>query len=191
MTSQNFVIIGSGNGLLPVWCHAVIWSNCDYLSIRPLRTNYSKIWRIINNFPSRKCIWKSLQNDPFCSDLNVLQTAQIPWSCVTYRYFFSGLLVPWHRFVQHQPFPVNLKGCFNCFADTSGSTDWLTDLLLTDWLTDWLLTDWLTDWRADWLDLTQKGHIQQHPIKLTIQWRKRFQRWSDEIRFNYKPTKII
>ena len=31
--SVNWVIIGSDNGLLPVWCQAITWTNADHLSI--------------------------------------------------------------------------------------------------------------------------------------------------------------
>ena len=37
--SANCAIIGSGNGLLPEHCQAIIWNNADKLLIGPLRTN--------------------------------------------------------------------------------------------------------------------------------------------------------
>ena len=40
----NWVIIGSGNGLAPVWCQAITWTNADSLSICPVGTCFSEIW---------------------------------------------------------------------------------------------------------------------------------------------------
>ena len=37
------VIIGLGNGLLPVKCHAIIWTNDDLLLTGILETTFSKI----------------------------------------------------------------------------------------------------------------------------------------------------
>ena len=42
-TLVNYAIIGSGNGLSPVWHQAIIWTNVDLLPIRPLATNFSEI----------------------------------------------------------------------------------------------------------------------------------------------------
>ena len=39
----NWVSIGSGNGLSPVWCQAITWTNADFLSTGPLGTNFSEI----------------------------------------------------------------------------------------------------------------------------------------------------
>ena len=33
--SVNWVGIGSGNGFLPVWCQAIIWTNATILSTGP------------------------------------------------------------------------------------------------------------------------------------------------------------
>ena len=41
--SANVVIIGSGNGLAPVWCQAITWTNADLLSIGPSPTNSCEI----------------------------------------------------------------------------------------------------------------------------------------------------
>ena len=35
---------GSGNGLLPVRCQAITWTNASLLSIGPFETNFSEIW---------------------------------------------------------------------------------------------------------------------------------------------------
>ena len=41
--SVNWVSIGSGNGLLPVWHQAITWTNADILSKGPSGTNFSEI----------------------------------------------------------------------------------------------------------------------------------------------------
>ena len=43
MLSLLMVIIGLGNGLLPVWGQAIVWINDDHLSIGPLGTNFNVI----------------------------------------------------------------------------------------------------------------------------------------------------
>ena len=42
-TSLHKTIIGSDNGLLPVWHQAIIWTNGGMILIASLRTNFSKI----------------------------------------------------------------------------------------------------------------------------------------------------
>ena len=39
----NWAIIGSGNGLSPIWCQDITWNNAGLLSIRLLGTNFRKI----------------------------------------------------------------------------------------------------------------------------------------------------
>ena len=41
--SMDCVIIGPCNGLVPVWCQAIIWSNTDLYLIRSKRTNFGDI----------------------------------------------------------------------------------------------------------------------------------------------------
>ena len=43
MASVNYVIIGSGNGLSPVWHQVITQTIADLLLIRPLDMNFSKI----------------------------------------------------------------------------------------------------------------------------------------------------
>ena len=52
--SVNWVSIGSDNGLSPVWCQAITWTNAVLLSIRLLGTNFSEILIKIQNFTFRK-----------------------------------------------------------------------------------------------------------------------------------------
>ena len=63
--SVNCISIGSGNRMLPVWHHAITWTNADLLSIRILWGKSQ--WNFDQNtflFFSRKYIWKCFpQND--------------------------------------------------------------------------------------------------------------------------------
>ena len=67
-------IIGSNNGLSPARCQAITWTGAGIVWIALLGTNFSQILIDIENFHSRKCIWKChLQNlQPFYLSLNVL-----------------------------------------------------------------------------------------------------------------------
>ena len=50
--SFNWVIIDSGNGLAPIWCQAITWTNHDLVSIlMKFKTKYK-------TFLSSKFIWK-------------------------------------------------------------------------------------------------------------------------------------
>ena len=60
--SGNWVSIGSGNGLAPVWRQAIAWTNADLLSIGPLGTNFSEILMLILTFSFKK---KQLKWQPF------------------------------------------------------------------------------------------------------------------------------
>ena len=52
----NWVIIGSGNGLLPERIQAITWTNADWLWIVSLGINFIEIWIKIHLFFSGKCI---------------------------------------------------------------------------------------------------------------------------------------
>ena len=52
----NKAIIIQGNGLSPIWCHAITWSNVGLLSIGLLGPNFSEIWIWILSFQLKKCI---------------------------------------------------------------------------------------------------------------------------------------
>ena len=51
---MNWVIIGLGNGLLPVRHQAITWFNAGLLSIGHLGTNFSEIWIWILTFSFKK-----------------------------------------------------------------------------------------------------------------------------------------
>ena len=53
-TSKNWVIIGPGNGLFPVWCQAIIWINAALLSIGLMGTYFNEIWIGILSFSFNK-----------------------------------------------------------------------------------------------------------------------------------------
>ena len=46
--------IGSGNGLTPVRCQAITWTNTDLLLITPVATNFSEILIKIQQFSFKK-----------------------------------------------------------------------------------------------------------------------------------------
>ena len=70
----NVTIIGSDNGLSPVQCQAIIWTNAGILLIGPSGTNFSEILIKINTFSFKKMRLKgsSVKWRPFCLGLNVL-----------------------------------------------------------------------------------------------------------------------
>ena len=72
--SLNWAIIGSDNGLPPVWRQAIIWTNAGILLIGPLGTNFSEILIRILIFSFKKMRLKvsSAKRRPFCLSLNVL-----------------------------------------------------------------------------------------------------------------------
>ena len=71
----KLTIIGSDNGLLPVQCQAIIWTNAGILLIGPLGTNFSEILIGIQTFQFKKMHLKMMSSKwwPFCLSLNVLQ----------------------------------------------------------------------------------------------------------------------
>ena len=50
--------IASDNGLTPIWCQAIIWTNAALLSIRTVGTHFGEILFKIQKFHSRKCTCK-------------------------------------------------------------------------------------------------------------------------------------
>ena len=65
MREYYYTITGSDDGLPPVQCQAIIWTNDGLLSIRPLGTNFSFIK--IENYSSKKKFWKCrLQTGAIC-----------------------------------------------------------------------------------------------------------------------------
>ena len=68
------VIIGSGNGLAPVWCQAFTWTNADLLLIAPLGTNFNEISIKIQQFSFKEMHFRltSAKCRPFCFSLNMV-----------------------------------------------------------------------------------------------------------------------
>ena len=52
--SEDWVIIGWGNGLVLVQCQAITWTNDDLLSVGPTETNLSEIWIKMQSFSFKK-----------------------------------------------------------------------------------------------------------------------------------------
>ena len=71
---SNLTIIGSNNGLSPIWHQAIIWTNAVSLSFEPLRTHFRKIVFQIQTYLFKKMHFKMLSGkcQPFCLGLNVL-----------------------------------------------------------------------------------------------------------------------
>ena len=61
--SVNNAIIGSDNGLLPIRCQAIIWTNAGFLLIRPQGKYFKEILFEIEKFSFKEMHWKfHLQN---------------------------------------------------------------------------------------------------------------------------------
>ena len=73
---NKLTIIGSDNGLSPVWRQAIIWTNDGLLSIGTLWTNFSENVIKIPTLSFKKMHLKisSGKRRPFCLSLNVLTT---------------------------------------------------------------------------------------------------------------------
>ena len=74
----NQVSIGSNNGLSPIQCQAIIWTNAGLLSIGPLGTNFSAILIKTQNFSFTKMHLKisSAKSRPFCAGGDELMVNQ-------------------------------------------------------------------------------------------------------------------
>ena len=72
---SKITIIGSGNGLSPDLCQAIIWTNAGGLLIIPLGINFSEILIEIHAFSFNKMHLKmsSAKWRPFYLGLNVLR----------------------------------------------------------------------------------------------------------------------
>ena len=90
MHHWNWVIIGSGNGLMPVCRQAITWINDDLLSIRLFGTKFSKIFVKIKHFHWQSSIWKYCLTlpkwQPSCLSLtkvqeNMGQVMEVQLSC--------------------------------------------------------------------------------------------------------------
>ena len=71
--SGNGVIIGSCNGLAPVWCQAIIWTNADWSSTGSSETNYSE---------SKCSSFHSFQDNP-CENVYKIAAILLRHQCVT------------------------------------------------------------------------------------------------------------
>ena len=83
---SKLTIIGSGNGLSPDRCQAIIWTNVGLLFIAPLGTNSCEtiIEIIVFSFKKMRLKVSSAKRRPFCLGLNVLsQNRSLPWHRVS------------------------------------------------------------------------------------------------------------
>ena len=78
--SVNWAIIGSGNGLSPIWCQAITWTNAGLLSIGLLGTNFSEFWIRILSLSCKKMNLKMLSAkcQPFCLCQEVFNPSILP-----------------------------------------------------------------------------------------------------------------
>ena len=69
----NYTIICSANGLSPIRCQAIIWTNAGILLTGPLELNFSEMLIEIHTFSFKKMHFKmsSVKGRPFCLGLNV------------------------------------------------------------------------------------------------------------------------
>ena len=97
--SVNWMGIGSGNGLSPVRCQAITWTNADVLSIGSLGANFSEISIEIQTFSFKKMCLKT-----FCSGgdsmdslsglkkkvkaVVALRSLQITWGYFCYYHYY-------------------------------------------------------------------------------------------------------
>ena len=72
--SVNDATFGPDNGLSPIQCQAIIWSNAGILLIESLGTNFSEIWIRVGRFSLKKTHSKlpSEKRQPFVLNLNEL-----------------------------------------------------------------------------------------------------------------------
>ena len=72
--SVHHTYIASDNGLSPVWCHAISWTDAAILAIRPKVTFLSEILFKIRKFSFKKIhlTKTSAKWRPFCLGLNVV-----------------------------------------------------------------------------------------------------------------------
>ena len=85
---SNLTIIGSDNGILPVWHQAIIWTNAATLSIRSSETYLSAISSKIQKFSFQgnafeKVIWKmaAILSRPQCvNSIAMTNVTFTPWA---------------------------------------------------------------------------------------------------------------
>ena len=99
--------IVSGNGLLPVWQQAIIWTSADVLSIGPLKTNSTEIWIKILTFTFKKMRLEmsSVRWHPFCPG----------WDEFTNQLCTITIITP-HAWVVRQAttgWPILVRGWFS------------------------------------------------------------------------------
>ena len=103
---HKVTIIGLDNGLSPVRCQAIIWTNAGILLIRTLGTNFSEILIETHTFLFKKTHLKMSSGKwrPFCLGLYVLIGSVI---CLShFRSQASYCSIVWHFLV---PISIRIK----------------------------------------------------------------------------------
>ena len=79
------VINSSNNGLSPVRCQSIIWTNAESLLIGPLENTSEKFWLKFQHFYSRKYVWECRleSGDHFVSASMCLSAMNISYNQVT------------------------------------------------------------------------------------------------------------
>ena len=100
---SKLTIIGSDNGLSPVWRQAIIWSNAGILLNWTLGTNFSEIFSEIDIFSFKQMRLKMSSGKwrPYCLGLNVLKkvgykcNVSIPASTPQYTHGSALVIFLW------------------------------------------------------------------------------------------------
>ena len=99
---SKLTIIGSDNGLSPVQCQAIIWTNDEISLIGTLGTNFSEFFIEMRTFSFKKIHLKMSSGKwrPFCLGLNVLKAQHHLTSVRQCRWIHCGPVIgkifPWN-----------------------------------------------------------------------------------------------
>ena len=108
--SMTWVIIGSGNGLSPIWCQAITWTNVNFLSIDPSGTNFSEILIKTHNFSFMKMHLKmsSVKWQPFCPGRDELTECALAYYSERARseHLFLHVYLIFHTYCSIYPFKI-------------------------------------------------------------------------------------
>ena len=126
--SVNWVSIGPGNGLSPVRCQAITWTNAGLLSIGPLGTNFSETRIKIQKFSFMKInfnLW-SVKWPLFCPGGNELKSIHVgkkgPWSSlvgVMAYWLFTAKPLPEQMQTYYQTSNISCTSAGNEFVNQS------------------------------------------------------------------------
>ena len=111
--SVNWVSIGLGNGLSPVQCQAIMWTNAGLLSVRPLGTNLSEIQmeRLSFSFTKMHLKISSVKWQPFCQGEDELILVQV----VVWCHQSISHMVTLDIWLIHMSNPDKVVSCMNVY----------------------------------------------------------------------------